>query len=107
MLFWTKQQLDGLPHDPAFSLKGRYGRVGEGGGVRQRLQAMQAAQRFIDEGNAFARCTEEELVIVSVKVSVEGGQLGWRQIGVVRWFIMLVLNAISLVVLSHQLVTTE
>ena len=68
---------------------------------------MQTSKRLVNESDACARRAEEELVIVSVKVSVEGGQLGWRQIGVVRWFIMLVLNTISLVVLSHQLVNTE
>ena len=73
--------------------------------MRQRLQAVQTSKRLVNESDACARRAEEELVIVSVEVSVEGSQLGWCQVGIVRWFVVLVLNIISLIILSHQLVT--
>ena len=65
---------------------------------------MQASKRFVNESDACARRAEEELVIVSVKIAVEGSQLGWCQVGVVRWFVVLVLDKISLMVLLLQLV---
>ena len=65
---------------------------------------MQASKRLVNESDACARRAEEELVIVSVKIAVEGSQLGWCQVGVVRWFIVFVLHTVSLVVLSLQLV---
>lgn len=69
---------------------------------------MQASKRLVNKSNACARCAEEELVIVSVEVAVEGGQLGWCQVGVVRWFVVLILKIISpeiLNLISSSLIT--
>ena len=52
---------------------------------------MQASKRLVDESDACARRAEEELVVVSVEVSVEAGKLGGCQVWVVGWLVVLIL----------------
>lgn len=95
MFFRSKQYLDRLPHDPSFGLESRYRRIGECNGVRQRLQTVQTAKRLVNEGDACAWRTQEELVVVPVQVSIEASQLRRCQIWVVRWLVVLVLVIVS------------
>jgi hypothetical protein len=56
---------------------------------------MQASERFVYESYACAGRSKEELVIISVKVSIEGGQLSGRQVRIVRWLVVFVLETVS------------
>ena len=66
---------------------------------------MQASKRLVNESDACARRAEKELIVVSIEVAVEGSQLSWRQVGIVRWFIVLILNSVSFMILLLQLIT--
>lgn len=52
---------------------------------------MQTSKRLVDESYACAGRAEEELVVVSVEVSIEAGELGGCQVWVVGWFVVLIL----------------
>lgn len=56
---------------------------------------MQTTERFVNEGDALARSTEEELVVVAVQFAIEVGQLGGREVRVVGGFVPLVLYTTS------------
>jgi hypothetical protein len=56
---------------------------------------VQTSKRLVYEGYARAGRSEKELVIVSVEVSVEAGQLGWRQVWVVGRLVVFILESIS------------
>lgn len=89
VLLRAEEELDGLPHDPAFGLERRYGWVGEGGGCicrssGDRLERVQTAQALVDEGDALIWGYEEKLVVVAVQFTVKSSQLRGQQVGLVR-----------------------
>jgi hypothetical protein len=56
---------------------------------------VQTSKRLVYKGYTCARRSEEELVIVSVEVSVEAGQLSWRQVWVIGRLVVFILELIS------------
>lgn len=66
MLLGTQQYLDRLPHDPALVLQRRDCRLGERSRVRQRLQAVLTSQALVDERDASAWRSQEQLIVVSM-----------------------------------------
>lgn len=93
MLFRSQQELNRLPHDPSLRLERRYSRIRKGRrmGISRWLETVQTSQALVDERNTLIRRAEKELIVIAVQVAVEMRQLVWCQVGLVGWFIPLVL----------------
>lgn len=68
---------------------------------------MQTSQALIDEGNTLIRRAQEELIVIAVQVAVEMRQLVRREIGLVGWFIPLVLCDCQSAAIAHSIIPLQ
>lgn len=94
MLFWPEEQLYRLPRHEALLLQrgDRRGRVALV--VWGRLQAVECAERAVDEGEGRGRSLDEKDIVIAADGAVECGELRGRDIGRVGGLELLALQRI-------------